>query len=447
MGDNVIVLDNGNYIVKSNNWDNGSVINPGATTYGNGKVGVSGTINSCNSIIGTTASSSQTVVFNSILDNLFVGYQRGKYFVIHNGTVLAADDTEATQTVANDPVTFLSDCSGIGKLAPAGVGTAVSGTVTAKVRVESSAPVINQPYVRRYYDVSPETNASTATGKLTLFYTQADFDDFNTNRGTAPALPVNPLDLTGIGNLRITQKHGTSTTGTPESYTGWTGSGPKTVLINPNDQDIFWNSVEKRWEVTFSVTGFSGFFAHSNIDETALPVSLISFTAQRVEKNAFLQWTTAAETNASHFEIERSTDGKSYSGIGSVQALGSQDAGYRYSFTDTQFSDLATVAYYRLRSVDMDGSYALSRAERVLPENNTVLTYVYPNPVKAGTYVPVKFSSNVHQVQVLDLQGRQLSVQVNRNNGPFVLDPLSQGMYLIRFDAGKGSETRKLVVE
>jgi len=52
----VIALSNGNYVVGSPNWDNGGVIDAGAVTWASGTLGVSGTISSGNSLVGSTAS-------------------------------------------------------------------------------------------------------------------------------------------------------------------------------------------------------------------------------------------------------------------------------------------------------------------------------------------------------------------------------------------------------
>lgn len=52
----IVVLTNGNYVVRSANWDNGAVANAGAVTWGSGTAGVSGTISTANSLVGSTAS-------------------------------------------------------------------------------------------------------------------------------------------------------------------------------------------------------------------------------------------------------------------------------------------------------------------------------------------------------------------------------------------------------
>jgi hypothetical protein len=49
------VLSNGNYVVASKNWDNGSIADAGAVTWGSGTGGTVGVVSATNSLIGTTA--------------------------------------------------------------------------------------------------------------------------------------------------------------------------------------------------------------------------------------------------------------------------------------------------------------------------------------------------------------------------------------------------------
>ncbi len=48
----ITVLTNGNYVVRSFNWDNGAIVNAGAATWGSGTTGVAGAITSSNSLVG-----------------------------------------------------------------------------------------------------------------------------------------------------------------------------------------------------------------------------------------------------------------------------------------------------------------------------------------------------------------------------------------------------------
>jgi hypothetical protein len=50
----VTALTNGNYVVRSSNWDNGSATDAGAVTWGNGTTGITGAVSSSNSLVGNT---------------------------------------------------------------------------------------------------------------------------------------------------------------------------------------------------------------------------------------------------------------------------------------------------------------------------------------------------------------------------------------------------------
>jgi len=56
VGANVISLSNGNYVVSSQNWNNGAIVDAGASTWGAGISGISGVIAETNSFVGTRTS-------------------------------------------------------------------------------------------------------------------------------------------------------------------------------------------------------------------------------------------------------------------------------------------------------------------------------------------------------------------------------------------------------
>jgi hypothetical protein len=53
--DGVVVLSNGNYVVRSSLWDNGAAVDAGAVTWGNGTTGTTGAVTSANSLVGTNS--------------------------------------------------------------------------------------------------------------------------------------------------------------------------------------------------------------------------------------------------------------------------------------------------------------------------------------------------------------------------------------------------------
>jgi hypothetical protein len=79
------VLSNGNYIVRSPHWDNVGAVDAGAVTWGDGTTGVSGVVSSANSLVGSTGNDSIGAVNHLSNGNYVV---RSPYW--DNGTVADA---------------------------------------------------------------------------------------------------------------------------------------------------------------------------------------------------------------------------------------------------------------------------------------------------------------------------------------------------------------------
>ena len=105
------------------------------------------------------------------------------------------------------------------------------------------------------------------------------------------------------------------------------------------------------------------------------PIRLTSFTAKSVSsKKVLLSWSTTQEKGASHFIIEKSTDGKEFSDAGLLFSVGDSERPQQYSFTDElRVSDTGKI-YYRLRMVDLDGKiqYSPVKVIRVKKEKQSV---------------------------------------------------------------------------
>ncbi|MBL9117997.1 MAG: hypothetical protein JNJ83_23515 [Verrucomicrobiaceae bacterium] len=55
VGVRATILSNGNYVINASSWDNGSVVDAGAVTWGNGKKGIKGPVSAANSLVGMNA--------------------------------------------------------------------------------------------------------------------------------------------------------------------------------------------------------------------------------------------------------------------------------------------------------------------------------------------------------------------------------------------------------
>ncbi|MDQ3799980.1 MAG: FG-GAP-like repeat-containing protein [Acidobacteriota bacterium] len=81
---NAVALPNGNYIIRSSKWNNGTIIDAGAVTISNGTTGVSGTINSANSIMGSTEGNGAgiNIVHDATGNRIFIGMPKDNKVVL-----------------------------------------------------------------------------------------------------------------------------------------------------------------------------------------------------------------------------------------------------------------------------------------------------------------------------------------------------------------------------
>ncbi|MFP5041294.1 choice-of-anchor V domain-containing protein [Parasediminibacterium sp. JCM 36343] len=142
------------------------------------------------------------------------------------------------------------------------------------------------------------------------------------------------------------------------------------------------------------------------------PVKLASFGVVALGTKAKVSWVTATEINSDYFEIEKSIDGATFTFVGKVSAAGNSSATIAYSYIDDASTFHGTV-YYRLKIVDKDGSSTYSTLQSVsLQASKNAITNVYPNPIKAGQDLKLKYTaakSGSISLQVVDIAGKKIS--------------------------------------
>lgn len=328
----------------------------------------------------------------------------------------------------------VEDCRVIAKFEPVTIpGT--TDNVRAKVMVaENAITTSGFHFVPRYYDIK-STLLQVYDVTTTLFYTQTEFDAFNAVAGDTK-LPISPTDAIGKANLLLFEYPSNSTDLPimPED-----GTQPK--MIDPDDSKIIWNAKLSRWEVSFVSSLYSRFFVTNG---QKFPLKLVDFTAKVEEHTTKLEWLTAEEVNTSHFEIHRSMDAHSWEVL-SVRPPATGSGGHRYSATDDE--PLAGLTYYRLKMIDLDGSFAFSRI--ITADRFGFQARVFPNP--ASTRVEIEFANQPgtgSKAELVNLVGTVVwKGWVTGDKTSIEVGRLSKGIYLLRLQGAAGTKTRRVVIE
>jgi hypothetical protein len=182
---------------------------------------------------------------------------------------------------------------------------------------------------------------------------------------------------------------------------------------------------------------------------TPTPVKLSSFSVEVKDNTATLLWAVEnQDANSSHFEIERSANGKDFSQVAMVNAT--NNTKQSYSFTDNDPS-LSGSVYYRLKMVDKDGQFAYSEIKTAQFANTGFSVLVYPNPIQSVSKLRVNLDKpQLIKVTITNSTGStvqqfQINGQRGMNEKPINLSTVPAGSYMIRIQSGLNSKVISVI--
>lgn len=162
------------------------------------------------------------------------------------------------------------------------------------------------------------------------------------------------------------------------------------------------------------------------------PVTLTEFKGSLRDKQVLLQWTTSAEYNSKHFELEKSFNGTGFWKIATLPAAGNSNTMLHYNYVDKE--PLTENNFYRLRSVDLDGTNKLSNVVLLKPPGIAQEMLVMGNPFKSNILVRfVKEPVSGGELRLVDMTGRLITTQrISKGQQQFQLNlpaGISRGVY------------------
>ncbi|WP_224998389.1 T9SS type A sorting domain-containing protein [Cesiribacter sp. SM1] len=194
------------------------------------------------------------------------------------------------------------------------------------------------------------------------------------------------------------------------------------------------------------VSGWGVFTFGSPNPDVPLPVEFTRFTASLEHHDVVLDWETSSEKNSSHFNVQRSKDGRIFNTIGRVTSAGNSTGLVQYQYTDDKVADdLAGAVYYRLEQVDVDGATDYSNVVVVvLPDEAFAIKGVYPNPFQGDLVVNIAGAKEQRlALRLLNMEGKQLLTQeVTILDGENIMpvlrgDHLQAGMYILEVSSAE----------
>jgi len=166
-------------------------------------------------------------------------------------------------------------------------------------------------------------------------------------------------------------------------------------------------------------------------ERIVLPIVLGAFNASLKGSTVVLNWNSVQEAMSSHFDVEKSSDGKSFSSVGTVKAAGFSYKSINYSFTDKSF---AGTGFYRLKLVDLDGKSKYSKVVYVNGGSGASTTLsVFPNPFRSDVQLKGINASDVNKsnIRVFNVAGAEVGFKITGSNSISIDAGLPQGVYIL----------------
>jgi Secretion system C-terminal sorting domain len=183
-----------------------------------------------------------------------------------------------------------------------------------------------------------------------------------------------------------------------------------------------------------------------------LPVSLANFTVQQDKDRVLISWKTVTEQNNSHFDIEHSNDGFTFSRIATVEGSGTSVVAHNYTAYDNL--PYNGVNYYRIKQYDADGKFAISGVRSLNMLVQQTIAKAYPNPSHGDINFTLQHTSGGAITATLtNLAGKvvhQEIIETNTSAGSYKLNlktRLASGMYILQLKGNSVAENIKITIQ
>ena len=187
---------------------------------------------------------------------------------------------------------------------------------------------------------------------------------------------------------------------------------------------------------------------------TPLPVSLLSFSGERLNETIKLNWITSSEKDNDFFDVEKSDDGSKFFKVGRVDGIGNSANIQKYNYTDidNRFINL----YYRLAQFDIDGTRSTSSII-YLPAKSSKNCEIklYPNPSNGEELIVIiSGMKNNAVLTITDVIGKTIKKEdITVTEGQHAISLLNispvlkAGSYLVNVNDGFNSISSKLLIK
>jgi hypothetical protein len=121
-----------------------------------------------------------------------------------------------------------------------------------------------------------------------------------------------------------------------------------------------------------------------------LPVTFTTVKAYQQNENIDVEWTVENELNILKYDVEKSTDGTTFTSVSTTAVNGNNNPANAYKWIDTKA--VSGNNFYRVKWYDLNGTAKYSQQVNVIIERKIIPFTVHPNPV-LGSIIHLQFAN------------------------------------------------------
>jgi len=184
----------------------------------------------------------------------------------------------------------------------------------------------------------------------------------------------------------------------------------------------------------------------------ALPFTVTNVIATKKNETVLVDWEVKTDEELKCFDLERSSDGRTFMKLATVAALGKGITLANYSWVDN--NPVIGANYYRIKVIPQVGKEKVSPVANITMDKNRPSMEVYPNPTE-GSDFNIKLSNltkGIYQVIITASNGQQVLLKTIEHPGGTALqsmvidNKISSGIYRVKVQ-GEGLSLLSTIIK
>ena len=184
---------------------------------------------------------------------------------------------------------------------------------------------------------------------------------------------------------------------------------------------------------------------------SVLPIKLLSFTGQTINRNVTLLWQATEEINSGYYNVQRSVNGVEFETIGRRTVMNGRTIS-SYEFTDINALDIkAKSLFYRLEILGKDNGKTYSNIIKVSFNRSNLFVTINPNLVSSTLHFSVNNTrEELGMVIITDVKGiivKKENINLVKGSISKVMNVsgLNEGSYVLTTVASSGKAHAKFL--